>query len=1016
MENYDENNSMGAIAIIGMTGRFPGAGDMDEFWQNLYNGVESVKFFSRDELIKMGIDKHLLDNPRFVAADAILDGMDMFDASFFDYSAREAEIMDPQHRLFLESAWEVLESAGYSSELYDGRIAVYAGANLSGYMIRNLYSNPGLVEGLGTFKIMIANGQDFLATKVSYKMNLMGPSVNVNTLCSSSMVALHYACQNLLNYGCDLALAGGVSFQVSRNEAFFYQEGGIGSSDGHCRAFDSKANGTVSGSGLAVVALKRLEDALSDGDPIHAVIRGTGINNDGSSKNSYTAPNVDGQAECIAEAVAMSGVNPETITYIDAHGTGTDLGDPIEIAALTKVFRAYTKKKQYCAIGSVKTNIGHLVNAGGLASVVKTVLSMQHRVIPPSLNFEEPNAKIDFENSPFYVNTKLSKWETDGFPLRAGVSSFGIGGTNTHVILEEAPPMEPSEDSPRPWQLISLSAKTSTALEKMAGNLADHVGKNPGLKLADIAFTLHVGRKNFNHRRVLICRDVNDLAEKLVNMSPDHVFSHYQKPKDQPVVFMFPGEGGYLNMGLELYNNEAVFRDTVDICFKILEDMTGMDASKALYSGESSKWNAAGINGMDKALLFTVEYAMAKLWMSWGIEPQYMIGKGIGEYAAACLAGVLTVEDALKMASAKDENLPEVLSEVSFNKAGIPFISTVTGDWITDSEAASADYWLRQRAALRFDQGLKEMLKDPDRILIEMGPGKALCAAAGSYINKEAGQAVLDTMPAAGAGISDTESLLKCIGRFWLAGGRVDWNRFYSSEKRHRIMLPTYPFERQRYWIEPGNREIDAHQPDVLISKTEEITHEIAESDFKEGKITVTLNLDKLSELKDTELRKKQLEEILMLKERIEALATESGDICSGIEVSGLGLKTQSETGQFNPGSNEKLKKRPRPQLEVSYAEPVNEVQKVIVEKWQEVLGFDTIGINDDFFELGGHSLIAAAVANDLSKVFDVQIPMRQLFETTTVAGIAQLIETYRWVSESARESAASGDLEEGSI
>ncbi|MCX8132088.1 MAG: phosphopantetheine-binding protein [Clostridia bacterium] len=1018
MSNYEESNSMGDVAIIGMTGRFPGAQNVDEFWHNLYNGVESVKFFNRDELLKMGIDEHLLDNPRFVAADAILDGMDEFDASFFDYSAREAEVMDPQHRLFLESAWEVLERAGYNSELYDGRVAVFGSANLSGYMIRNLYSNPGLVESVGTFKIMLANGQDFLSTKVSYKMNLMGPSVNVNTLCSSSLVALHYACQNLQNYSCDLALAGGVSFQVSRNEAFFYQEGGIGSSDGHCRAYDSKANGTVSGSGLVIVALKRLEDALADGDYIHAVIKGTGINNDGSNKNSYTAPNVDGQAECIAEAIAVSGIDPETITYIDGHGTGTDLGDPIEIAALTKAFRSHTKKKQFCAIGSVKTNIGHLVNAGGLASLAKAVLAMEHKVIPPSLNFEEPNHKIDFVNSPFYVNTKLSKWETNGFPRRAGVSSFGIGGTNTHVILEEAPELEPSKKSSRPWQLISLSAKTGTALEKMTSNLAEYMRKNPDINLADTAFTLHVGRRNFNHRRVVLCRDNADLAASLESMPADRVFSHFQKPKEQPVVFMFPGEGQYVNMGLELYNTESFFRKTVDSCGKILESLLNIDIRKLLYPDTSIEEAARKMDeySVGRAAMFTIEYSLAKLMIKWGIEPQYMIGEGVGEYVAACIAEVMTLEDALKMAASRDEILPESMSTINFNTVKIPFISCVTGSWISDSDAASKDYWIRQRRALRFSEGLQEVLKDSDQILIEIGPGKRICDEVEKFRKKDADQAILSSMQAKNEGKSDSEALLKCVGLFWLAGGRVDWNKFYSNEKRHRIILPTYPFERQRYWIEPGKRSVDAQQPDVFISKKEEITDELIDSGYTEGKITLTVNLDDDDEgLKDNELRKKQLEEILELKKRLEELSKEFGNISPKVEVSSVGLKNNSKSDVYGLNSNEKLKKRPRPELETSYTAPRNEVEKAIADKWQDVLGYDTIGVYDDFFELGGHSLIAAAVATELGKRFDVQIPMRKLFETTTIAGIAELIETYRWAAESAA-AADDEELEGGTL
>lgn len=1017
MSNFDESNSIGSVAIIGMTGRFPGARDMDHFWENLVNGVESVKFFGRDELIKMGIDEHLLDNPRFVPADAILDGMEDFDASFFDYSAREAEIMDPQHRMFLESAWEVLESAGYNSELYDGRVAVYGSANLSGYMIRNLYSNPGLVDTVGTFKIMLANGQDFLSTKVSYKMNLMGPSVNVNTLCSSSLVALHYACQNLLNYGCDVALAGGVSFQVSRSDAFFYQEGGIGSSDGHCHAFDSRASGTVSGSGLAIVVLKRLEDAIADGDYIHAVIRGTGINNDGSNKNSYTAPNVDGQSECIAEAIAMSGVNPETISYIDAHGTGTDLGDPIEIAALTKAYRSYTKKKQFCAIGSVKTNIGHLVNAGGMASLVKTVLSMQHHVLPPSLNFKEPNPKIDFLNSPFYVNTKLTQWEGNGAPLRAGVSSFGIGGTNTHVILEEAPEIEPSDDSKRPCQLVVLSAKTATALEKMTSNMKEYAVKNPDAKLADVAFTLQVGRRSFNHRRIILCNSMADLAEKCESMNPESVFSRFQKPKLQPIVFMFPGEGETVNMGKELYDIEDEFRSAMDQCAKILQPLLGLDILKVLYPAEAGKGQAEvqmKDRSIGKSILFAVEYALAKLWMSWGIEPQYMLGEATGEYVAACLAGVLSLEDALKLAAAKDEKLPETIAKISAKKANIPFISSVTGNWITDADVENPQYWIRQRSGLGFNDGMKELMKDSDQILIEVGPGNRLVQAVSQYMQPDADQAILSCMPLDDGKTSEVEALLLCVGKLWLAGGTVLWNKLYSDERRHRIPLPTYPFERQRYWIEPGKRW--ETKPDISITKQEELTEDVVDTELKEGSITLTVNFEEDDASQDSEQRKQQLEEMLALKARLEELSKEFSGIGAKLQVSSVGLKTKKQTGYSALVSNEKLKKRPRPDLETEYVAPRNEVEKAIIDKWQEVLGFDTIGINDDFFELGGHSLIAAAVATELSKRFKVQIPMRTLFETTTAAGIAQLIETYKWATENQKETAAVEEMESGTI
>lgn len=1003
MSNYDEESMEGAIAIVGMGGRFPGAKSTEEFWNNLYNGVETVRFFDKDQLLKMGVNEDLIDNPRFTSADAILEGMDEFDASFFGYSAREAEIMDPQHRLFLECAWEVLEKAGYTSDKYDGRVAVYGSANLSGYMIHNLYSNPDLTDKLGSFKIMIANGQDFLATKVSYKMNLMGPSMSVNTLCSSSCVAIHNACQNLMNYGCDLALAGGVSFQVSRGDAFFYQEGGIGSSDGHCHAFDSRASGTVSGSGLGVLALKRLEDAIADGDHIHAVIRGTGINNDGSHKNSYTAPNVDGQAECIAEAIAVSGVNPETISYVEAHGTGTDLGDPIEVAALTKAYRSYTKKKQFCALGSVKTNIGHLVNAGGVASVIKTVLSMEHKVLPASLNFKEPNPKIDFTNTPFYVNSRRQKWESNGTPLRAGISSFGIGGTNTHIILEEAPAAEPSEDSGRPYQLIALSAKTATALEKMTGNLLEHIKKNPELNIADIAFTLQIGRHDFNHRRIVACTSVDDLVKKLENMSAGNVISHFQKPKDQPVVFMFPGSGEYVGMGSELYRTEDGFRSAIDECAKILKSQAGIDILK-VFNSENKEQQLSGRTG--KTVLFAVEYALAQLWMSWGVEPQYLVGEGAGEYAAACIAGTLSLEDALKLAAAEDAQLPQIVSAIKVNRPEIPFVSAVTGDWISDSDAENPQYWLKQRSGVHFEDGLKLVMADSDQIVLEIGPGDRLTSEAMKYKKPDTDQAILSCMTAENTD-SEAQALLVSIGKFWLYDGIIDWSKYYAEEKRHRVILPTYPFERQRYWIEPGKR--DASKPDVYVSGKEDITQNIVDSDIKQGIITLNVNLE------DAKDNKKQLEEMFAFREKLEQLSKEFPNILPNLQISEIGLKTGGKTGLSENGG-EKLKLRPRPALGTEYAAPTNEVEKAIIDKWQEVLGFDRIGINDDFFELGGHSLIAAAVATDLSKRFDVQIPFRTLFELTTAKDIAKLVETYRWAAASSKDASDGEELEDGEI
>jgi len=464
------------IAIVGMSGRFPGASNITEFWENLRDGVESISFFSDEELLAAGLDKATLNEPAYVKAGGSLEGVELFDASFFGFNPREAEILDPQQRVFLESAWESLEQAGYDPETFQGLIGVYAGTSMSSYLY-NVYSNPELVGLIGDFQVQLGNDKDNLPTSVSYKLNLKGPSIAIQTACSTSLVAVCVACQSLLSYECDMALAGGVRISLPQTNGYLHQEGGIMSPDGHCRAFDAGAQGTIGGNGVGIVVLRRLQDALDDGDFIHAVIKGTAINNDGSLKVGYTAPSIEGQAQVITIAQAVGSIDPRTVTYIEAHGTGTDLGDPIEIAALTQAFHAGTDATGYCAIGSVKTNIGHLDTAAGVAGLIKTVMALKHKAIPPSLNFVQPNPKIDFAQSPFYVNDRLSRWEAK-VPRRAGINSFGIGGTNAHVIVEEAP-IRDSAASSRPDQVVVLSARTGAALETATTNLLEHFKQDP---------------------------------------------------------------------------------------------------------------------------------------------------------------------------------------------------------------------------------------------------------------------------------------------------------------------------------------------------------------------------------------------------------------------------------------------------------------------------------------------------------------------------------------------------------
>ncbi|HSD84623.1 MAG TPA: type I polyketide synthase, partial [Anaerolineae bacterium] len=654
------------VAIIGLAGRFPGATDIHAFWQNLRAGVESISSFTDEELLLNQVNPALLHDPDYVRASGVLADVEAFDAFFFGYTPGEAAMTDPQHRLFLECAWHALEDAGYNPEGYDGLIGVYAGASLNTYLYHNLQAERGLIEAGGGYHVMVASDKDFLATKASYKLNLKGPSVTVQTACSTSLVAIHLACQSLRNGECDLALAGGVSVRVPPRAGYRYHEGIVLSRDGHCRAFDARAGGTVPGSGVGLVVLKLLAEAVADGDRVYAVIKGSTINNDGSLKAGYTAPSLDAQAAVIAEAQGVAGVEAGSITYVETHGTGTVVGDPIEIAALTKAFRAQTDQQGFCAIGSVKTNIGHLDAAAGVASLIKTTLALKHQQLPPSLNFEQPNPRIDFEHSPFYVNTRLADWPLkNGTPRRAGVSSFGIGGTNAHVILEEAPGVEPSSEA-RPDQLLVLSAKTEAALAAVTANLIKHFEQEPDLNFADVAYTLQAGRKTFNHRRSVVSRTLADAVSALRSLDPARVLTGREETTERPVAFMFSGQGAqYVNMGLELYQTEPTFRQIVDECCEQLKAPLGFNLCDVLYPVDGQVEKAIEQltqTATTQPALFVIEYALARLWMEWGLRPQALIGHSIGEYVAACLAGVFSLEDALALVAARGRLMQQLPS------------------------------------------------------------------------------------------------------------------------------------------------------------------------------------------------------------------------------------------------------------------------------------------------------------------------------------------------------------------
>jgi acyl transferase domain-containing protein len=896
------------IAIVGMAGRFPGASSIKQFWKNLVDGVESIAFASEEELSQAGVDTGLMGHPDYVPASSSVRQPEYFDASFFGFSAREAEIIDPQQRVFLECAWEALEDAACDPATYPGAIGVFAGTGMNTYGVSNLFSNPEVIESVGPYQVMVGNDKDFLCSRVSYKLNLRGPSVGVQTACSTSLVAVQMAFESLLRGECDMALAGGVSISFPQAPGYVYVPGMIFSRDGHCRAFDAAASGIVSGAGAGIAVLKRLDDAISDGHHIYAVLRGAAINNDGSAKVGYSAPSVEGQAAVIRKSMQMAGFAPGSIHYVEAHGTGTEVGDPIEIAALAKAFQSQNMIANSCALGAVKTNIGHLDVAAGITGLIKTALSLQHRMIPATLHFTQANPLIDFAETPFYVSNTLARYDAPE-PFRAGVSSFGIGGTNAHVSLEE-PPAAKSDAAAGP-QLIVLSAKSAGALEQQAVQLSAYLNENPSVNLADVAFTLQKGRQAFRHRRVLVAADVPQLRVGLQAARSQSAAQQQLRTDSAPVdpagiVFLFPGQGSqYVHMGRDLYRSAPVFRDTVDFCSDILKPHLKLDLRTILYPALGEEHEAGRLLGqtaITQPAVFVIEYAMAKLWMDCGIHPSAMVGHSIGEYVAACLAGVFSLEDALVLIAERgrliqsapagamlavtlsEQDLEPLLSaEISIAAVNSPnqtvasgtdsaiaalettlrnkkieckrlrtshafhspmmepvveafvqyvarvkihapqlrYLSNVTGTWIQDDQVTDPGYWgAHLRNTVRFADCGRNLLRESNDILLEVGPGETLLSLLRTQLEPRSARPMIASMRHALAVQNDRDTWLAATGRLWLLNSRLNWDGFYRGERRARLSLPTYPFERQRYWIEPKKSK-ETPQAPLLEKRTD---------------------------------------------------------------------------------------------------------------------------------------------------------------------------------------------------
>ncbi|HEY0495450.1 MAG TPA: SDR family oxidoreductase [Kutzneria sp.] len=865
------------IALVGMAGRFPGAADVDELWAAIRAGRSGLRRFTDEELLANGVAPELVDNPAYVKAGAVIDGIAEFDAGFFGINPKEAQILDPQHRLLLEHCWHALEDAGCDPARFDGAVGVFAGTAWSTYLINNL-APAGTAREMGDMALALANEKDTLATRVAHLLGLSGPAFAIQSACSTSLVAVCVAASSLANFECDLALAGGVSLAVPHEVGYLYQEGGIAPPDGECRAFDAAGLGAPLGGGVGVVALRRLEDALADGDRVYAVLRGWAVNNDAGRKVGFTAPGVEGQAAVIAEALAAAGLEPSDIDYVEAHGTGTALGDASEIAALQRVFHG-----ERLSIGSIKTNVGHLDRAAGVTGLIKTALSLHREEIPPTLNLDTPNPQLAAGSAELDVVTSTKDWPRGARKRRAGVSAFGIGGTNAHVILEEAPVVV-RDPSPRP-ELLVWSARTAQAADEMGTRLADHLAATED-SLADAANTLQRGRSLFRHRRIVVAANAAEAADKI---REGEFLTRHDGRTDRGVGFLLAGAGEqYPGMARHLYETEPVFAMAIDACMEIvgLEPLRDLlQPRRATSNGLAQLMRRTTTSPQDATdrlhpALFAVEYALAQLIRSWGVEPSVLVGYSLGEYVAACLAGVLSLEDALRLvthrarlinalpggamaaiprsaeelrprldgvdiaaingpdltvvsgasladlrqklaadsipcralatthafhsrmlAPIRDELTEWIKANVTLHAPTIPCVSNVTGELITDAPAP--EYWAEHMCApVQFDRAIETVLAHGDLALVEIGPGQSLGAMIRGHrdCTPDRWPLIVPTLPAADD--RRDSALAEAAGRLWLAGVAIDWAGYQGDRELGRVGLPTYPFQRERYWID----------------------------------------------------------------------------------------------------------------------------------------------------------------------------------------------------------------------
>ncbi|MCH0568879.1 alpha/beta fold hydrolase [Streptomyces sp. MUM 136J] len=1047
----DEESEELGIAVVGMAGRWASARDVGEFWRNLLAGHESAKPVSEEDFLAAGGSRSDLGDPTLVRMASVIDDIGLFDAEFFGYSPAEAKLMDPQQRLFLETCQHALEHAGYDPARSGGEIGVYGGSSQSEYFLSHVH--PRYAHEPGSLTMLAAksaNMVDAFATRVSFELGLTGPSMSVQTACSSSLVAVHLACQDLLNYRCDTALAGGAALNPSAHRGYRYVEQGVLSPDGRTRAFDAEARGTIRGDGVAAVVLRRLEDALADGDRVWAVVKGSAINNDGRRKPGYTAPSPDGQTAAILGAHFAAEVSADTISYVEAHGTGTPVGDPIEVDALTRAFRESTDRTGFCALGSVKSNVGHTDAAAGVTGLIKVILAMRHRTLPPTVGFTRPNPSIDFEPTPFRVFGEVRPWRpAEGAPLRAGVSSFGVGGTNAHVIVEEPPQRRAAGEEGGGAHLLRVSARTPSQLATACRQLADHLEAHPGLGLGDVAHTLDVGRRRFAYRRAVAARTVAEAVGQLRTAAGEPAGAPAQVGRR--VAFLLPGGGAqYPEMGAELYRTEPVFREEMDRASAALRPRLGHHLTDELYAGLEPAAPAL------LASLVAVEHALARLVASHGVTPSAMLGHSLGEYTAACLAGVMSLEDALVLVHERDRLLhrkggatlgvwlpeeelapylegtevdlatvnsrtsctvsgsesavaaleerlsaagvalsrvrlriaphsrhldavlpefAELVGRVELSVPRIPYISNVTGTWITPDQATDPAYWVRHmRETVRFADGLAELARSGNIALTEVGPGRGLTRHAQAQLG--AGTPVVPMMRHARETRSDVTHLLDSLGRLWAAGSEREPDTDRLSAQR--VPLPGYPFERTRHWIERVTPQTAASAPAQEAPLPYEPNAGAAEIRAGEASHAAPSGTGHASVAPYPQT---------VAEDAAVGHARSAG---SGPAHGGTGADGRTERSSAFPAFNR------RPALDCPYAAPRTSLERDLVQHWQEVLGLEGIGVEDNFFDLGGDSLLALQLASRVRSALGRTFTVAALVEHPTVADLAARLDGAR--------------------